>query len=134
MILSCERSHNWGTYFWEVAVEQSWTLLGHYDSKAKNSFFGMALAVFIAAETFGGHDHRYKVLMCLLVLASAAFIALKALKSRSILGALTVAISLIWVAPLIDSNFFYSVDLKFMLAHSALALAVAVGAFSYLKS
>jgi hypothetical protein len=115
-------------------VEKSWTLLGQYDAKAKNSFFGMALSVFIAAETFGGHDHRYKILMCLLVLISAAFIGLKALKAKSIAGALTVALSLIWVVPLIDASFFYSVDLTFMLAHSALALAVAVGAFSYLKS
>ena len=94
----------------------------------------MALSVFIAAETFGGHDHRYKVLMCLLVLISGAFIGLKAYKAKSIVGALTVALSLIWITPLIDSNFFYSVDLTFMLAHSALALAVAVGAFSYLKN
>ena len=94
----------------------------------------MALAVFIAAETFGGHDHRYKVLMCLLVLASAAFIATKALAAKSLLGLLTVAISLIWIAPLVDATFFYSVNLTFMLAHSVLALAVAVGAFSYLKN
>ena len=94
----------------------------------------MALSVFIAAETFGGHDHRYKILMCFLVLFSAAVIAMLTLKSKSILGALTVALSLIWILPLIDSTFFYSVDLTFMLAHSALALAVAVGAFSYLKS
>lgn len=120
--------------FREVTVEKSWTPLGHYDAEAKNSFFGMALAVFIAAETFGGHEHRYKVLMCLLVLISAAFIGLKALKAKSIVGALTVALSLIWVGPLLDANFFYSVNLAFMLAHSALALAVAVGAFSYLKN
>ena len=94
----------------------------------------MALAVFIAAETFGSHEHRYKVLMCLLVLTSAAFIGWKAFTAKSIVGILTVALSLIWIAPLIDATFFYTVDLTFMLAHSALALAVAVGAFSYLKS
>jgi hypothetical protein len=115
-------------------VEKSWTLLGQYDAKAKNSFFGMALAVFIAAETFGGHDHRYKVLMCLLVLISGAFIGWKSFNAKSIVGLLTTALSLIWVLPLVDASFFYSVDLTFMLAHSALALAVAVGAFSYLKS
>ena len=115
-------------------MEKSWTLLGHYDAKAKNSLFGMALAVFIAAETFGGHDHRYKILMCLLILISAAFIGWKALGAQSIVGLLTVALSLIWILPLIDATFFYSVDLTFMLAHSALALAVAVGAFTYLKN
>lgn len=94
----------------------------------------MALAVFIAAETFGGHDHRYKILMCLLVLISAVVIARKAFAAKSIVGALTVALSLVWILPIVDATFFYSVDLTFMLAHSALALAVAVGAFTYLKN
>lgn len=108
--------------------------MGAYDPKARNSIFGMALAVFIAAETFGSHEHRYKILMCVLVLVSAVVIAMKAIPAKSILGLLTVAFSLIWVGPLFDSTFFYSVDLFFMLAHSVLALAVAVGAFSYLKN
>lgn len=108
--------------------------MGAYDPKAKNSVFGMALSVFIAAETFGGHDHRYKVLMCILVLASAVVIAMKAIPAKSILGVLTVAFSLIWIAPLVDSSVFFSVDFFFMAAHSILALAIAVGAFSYLKN
>lgn len=94
----------------------------------------MALAVFIAAETFGGHEHRYKILMCLLVLLSAAVIAWKAFAAKSIVGALTVALSLLWLRPIFDATFFYSVDLTFMLAHSALSLAVAVGTFTYLKN
>lgn len=114
-------------------MDKGWTLLGRYEAGAKNSLFGMALSVFIAAETFGGHDHRYKVLMCLLVLASAAFIGWRAIATKSLLGLLTVLISLIWILPLVDKTFFYSVDLTFMLAHSVLALAVAVGAFTYLK-
>ena len=94
----------------------------------------MALSVFIAAETFGSHDHRYKILMSLLVLASAGVIAMKAIPAKSILGLATIAISLIWIIPIFNETFFYSVDLLFMLAHSALALAVAVGAFTYLKN
>ncbi|CAN2225665.1 hypothetical protein MCEMRE196_01366 [Candidatus Nanopelagicaceae bacterium] len=115
-------------------MEKSWTLLGHYDPKAKNSFFGMALSVFVAAETFGSHNHKYKYWMCILILASAVFIAKKALSSKSLVGIFTVLISLIWIVPIFDANFFYSLDLAFMLAHSVLALSVAVGAFSYLKN
>lgn len=115
-------------------MEQSWKLLGNYDPKAKNSFFGMALSIFIAAETFGGHGHRYKILMCALVLISSIFLAKKAVAAHSILGIATVVFSLIWVLPIFDATFFYNVDLFFMLAHSALALAIAVGAFSYLKN
>ncbi|MFM6941243.1 MAG: hypothetical protein ACKOXI_04630 [Candidatus Planktophila sp.] len=118
----------------EVLVGKGWTLLGHYEASAKNSLFGMALAVFIAAETFGTHDHRYKILMSLLVLISAAFIGWKAVGAQSILGLLTVLLSLLWIIPIVDATFFYSVDLTFMLAHSALALAIAVGAFTYLKN
>ena len=93
----------------------------------------MALAIYIAAETFGAHQHRYKILMCLLILISAAYISTKALATRSIVGIGTVGFSLIWVLPIVNDNVFYSVDLWFMLAHSILALAVAVGAFTYMK-
>lgn len=115
-------------------MEKSWTLLGHYDAKARNSFFGMALAFYIAAETFGTHNHRYKVLMCALILISAAYLGYKALRARSIAGVATAAFALIWILPLVDKTVFYSIDIWFMLAHSILSLGVAVGAFSYLKS
>lgn len=120
--------------FMGVIVEKNWSLLGHFDPKAKSSVFGMALAVFIAAETFGAHDHRYKVLMSLLVLISGAFIGVKAFAARSLTGLLATVVSLIWAIPLVNKNFFYSLDLTFMLAHSTLALLVAVGAFTYLKN
>lgn len=115
-------------------MEKSWTLLGRYEKTARTSFFGMALAVYVALETFGKHDYRYPISMCVIVLLSAAYIAKKALKAESIVGVLTVLLSLLWIAPIFNSSFFYSVDLSFMLAHSALSLAVAVGAFSYLKN
>lgn len=113
---------------------KSWSLLGHYDAKARNSFFGMALAFYIAAETFGSHNHRYKVLMCALVLISGAFLGYKAFRAHSIVGLATAAFALIWILPLVDDTVFYSIDIWFMLAHSILSLGVAVGAFSYLKS
>jgi hypothetical protein len=115
-------------------VEKKWTPLGHYEKEGRNSFFAMALAIYIAAETFGAHNHRYKVLMCLLVLISAAYISTKAIASRSIVGIGTVIFSLIWILPIVNANIFYSLDIWFMLAHSILALAVAVGAFTYMKS
>jgi hypothetical protein len=115
-------------------VEKSWTLLGQYDSKARTSFFGMALAVYIAMETFGSHQHRYQVTMCVLILLSSAYIAKKAFAAKSILGGATALFGAIWIAPIVNSSVFYSVDLYFMLAHSILSIAVAVGAFSYLKS
>ncbi len=94
----------------------------------------MALSVFIAAETFGSHGHRYKILMCALILVSAVVIAYKAVKAKSILGIATTSFALIWIGPLFSTTMFYTLDLWFMLAHSALALAVAVGAFTYLKN
>lgn len=115
-------------------MAQSWSLLGHYDRTARNSVFGMAFAVFVAAETFGAHEYRYKVLMSCLVLASGAFLGYKAFGARSILGLLTSALSLLWAVPFFDEKFFYSLDLTFMAAHSALAMAVSVGAFTYLKN
>jgi hypothetical protein len=115
-------------------VEKKWTLLGHYEKQGRTSFFAMALAIYVAAETFGAHGHRYKILMCLLILISAAYLASKAIPSRSVVGISTVIFSLIWVLPIVNANVFYSVDLWFMLAHSILALAVAVGAFTYMKS
>ncbi len=115
-------------------MEKSWTLLGQYDAKARTSFFGMALAVYLAIETFGSHNYRYSVTMCVIVLLSSAYLAKKAFLSKSIIGAATALFGLIWIAPIIDSSIFYKVDLSFMLAHSILSIAIAVGAFSYLKS
>lgn len=111
-----------------------WSLLGHYDRTARNSSFGYVLAIIVAMETFNSSGHRYKTWMCYLIIASGIYIAKKAFSTKSILGIATSVFSLIWLAPLLDSNFFYNIDLNFMLAHSALSLAVATGAFTFLKS
>jgi hypothetical protein len=116
-----------------VVVEKSWTLLGSYDEKARTSFFGMALAVYIALETFGKHGNRYQISMCALVILSALYMAKKALAAQSIFGLATSLFSLIWIAPILDKTVFYNVDLFFMFAHSILALLVAAGAFTFLK-
>jgi hypothetical protein len=117
-----------------VAVERKWTLLGNYNKDARNSFFAMALSIYIAAETFGAHEHRYKILMSLLILASGAYLASKAIPARSIVGISTSAFSLIWLLPILNADIFYSVDIWFMLTHSILAISVAVGAFTYMKN
>jgi hypothetical protein len=116
------------------SVANTWTLLGHYNAKSRTSFFGMVLAVYVAIETFGSHHHRYKVMMCALILISAAYIAKKAWTAKSSVGILTAIFGLIWIAPIVNANVFYDVDLWFMLPHSIFSLAAAVGAFSYLKS
>lgn len=94
----------------------------------------MVLAVIIAFETFTSRDVTYSVWMSALVLISGGVIAKKAHHTQSILGILTAAFSLLWIIPVFDSQFFNSVDLVFMAAHSILSLAVAVGAFTYLKN
>lgn len=112
----------------------SWSLLGTYEKQARTSFFAMALAIYVAAETFGSHHFRYKILMCLLILISGAYIAYKAARSHSIIGIATSLVSLIWILPIVNEKVFYTVDLSFMLAHSTLSLLVAVGAFTYMKN
>lgn len=111
-----------------------WSLLGQYDRTAKNSYFGYVLAVLVAMETFNKSGQTYKVWMCALVLASAIFIAKKAISAKSLLGIATLLISLFWILPIFNSEFFYNIDATFMLLHSALSLSVAVGAFTYLKN
>lgn len=118
----------------EVSRTKNWTFLGHFDSQGRNSTFGLAYAVIIAAATFQSHAQRYKIGMSVLVLLAAVFMAKKAWTSNSILGISTAVYSLVWLAPIIHRTIFYAVDGWFMVAHSILALAVAVGAFSYLKN
>jgi hypothetical protein len=113
---------------------KSWSFLGHFHSEGRNSTFGLAYAVIIAAATFQSHAQRYKIGMGLLVLVAGVFVAKKAWDSHSILGMATALYSVVWLAPIIRSSIFYSVDGWFMVTHSILALAVAVGAFSYLKN
>ena len=115
-------------------AKPGWSLTGSYPREGRNSTFGLVYAVVIASETFVAHPHGYSALMSALVLIAGGFIGRAALKARSILGAVTAALSLLWIAPLINKSIFESVDLTFMLAHSALALLVAVGAFTYLKN
>lgn len=111
-----------------------WSLLGNYDRALKNSYFGYALSVIIAMQTFNKSGVRYSVWMSALFIASGAYIAKKALSGKSYLGIATALLSLVWFAPIISADAFYNINLNFMLAHSTFALSVAVGAFSYLKS
>lgn len=111
-----------------------WSFLGNYDRTLKNSYFGYALSVIIAMQTFNKSGVRYSVWMSALFIASGCYIGMKALRGKSYLGIATTLISLIWIAPIISVDAFYNINLYFMLAHSAYALSVAVGAFSYLKS
>jgi hypothetical protein len=117
-----------------MGQDRTWTLKGEFPAEAKNSTFGFAYAVIIAALTFQNHPQPYKIGMSFIVLLAGAFIAKKALSAGSILGISTAIFSLIWLLPIFDSHIFYRVDLWFMLTHSLLALAVAFGAFSYLKN
>lgn len=94
----------------------------------------MVYSVIIAGLTFDKGGHRYKVLMCYLILLAGAYIAKKAIDASSILGVATGLFSLVWILPIIDKSVFYTVNLSYLIAHSILAIAVAVGAFSYFKN
>lgn len=115
-------------------AKPGWSLTGTYPREGRNSTFGYVYAFVIASETFIAHPKGYSPFMSVLVLLAGAFIARAAWKSRSILGAATAALSLLWIAPLVGSSIFEKVDLPFMASHSALAIAVAVGAYTYLRN
>jgi hypothetical protein len=117
-----------------MSTGKGWTVLGHFDPKVRTSAFAMVYSVMIAGLTFDKGGHRYKVLMCYLILIAGAYIAKKAIDASSILGVCTALFSLIWVLPILDKTVFYTVNLPYLIAHSILAMAVAVGAFSYFKN
>ena len=117
-----------------MASEKSWSALGVYEKEAKASIFGIVLAVITTAETFKSGDSPYKLWMSVIILASGVFIAKKAYDSGSYLGILTGLFTLIWIVPFLDKTFFYSMDATFLTIHSIYSIAVAVGAYSYLKN
>jgi hypothetical protein len=117
-----------------MASQKSWSALGVFEKDAKSSIFGIVLAVITAAETFRTTDAPYKLWMSAMILASGAFIAKKAYDSGSYVGILTGLFTLIWVIPFFDKTFFYSMDATFLVLHSIYSLAVAVGAYSFLKN
>ena len=117
-----------------MASEKSWSALGVYDKEAKASIFGIVLAVITTAETFRSGDAPYKLWMSAIIIASGIFIAKKAYDSGSYLGILTGLFTLVWIMPFLDSTFFYSMDATFLTIHSIYSIAVAVGAYSYLKN
>ena len=117
-----------------MASEKSWSALGVYEKEAKASIFGIVLAVITTAETFRSGGAPYKLWMSAIILASGVFIAKKAYESGSYLGILTGLFTLVWIMPFLDSTFFYSMDATFLTIHSIYSIAVAVGAYSYLKN
>ena len=117
-----------------MASEKSWSALGVYDKEAKASIFGIVLAVITTAETFRSGGAQYKLWMSAIIIASGVFIAKKAYDSGSYLGILTGLFTLVWIMPFLDSTFFYSMDATFLTIHSIYSIAVAVGAYSYLKN
>lgn len=117
-----------------MASQKSWSALGVFEKEAKASIFGIVLAVITTAETFRSGDAPYKLWMSVIVLASGVFIAKKAYDSGSYVGILTGLFTLIWIIPFFDSTFFYSMDATFLTIHSIYSIAVAVGAYSYLKN
>ena len=117
-----------------MASEKSWSALGFYEKEAKASIFGIVLAVITTAETFRSGGAPYKLWMSAIIIASGVFIAKKAYDSGSYLGILTGLFTLVWIMPFLDSTFFYSMDATFLTIHSIYSIAVAVGAYSYLKN
>jgi hypothetical protein len=117
-----------------MASEKSWSALGVFEKEAKASIFGIVLAVITTAETFRSGETPYKLWMSAIVLASGVFIAKKAYDSGSYVGILTGLFTLIWIIPFFDKTFFYSMDATFLTIHSIYSIAVAVGAYSYLKN
>ena len=117
-----------------MASEKSWSALGVYEKEAKASIFGIVLAVITTAETFRSGGAPYKLWMSAIIIASGVFIAKKAYDSGSYLGILTGLFTLVWIMPFLDSTFFYSMDATFLTIHSIYSIAVAVGAYSYLKN
>ena len=117
-----------------MASEKSWSALGVYEKEAKASIFGIVLAVITTAETFRSGDAPYKLWMSAIILASGVYIAKKAYDSGSYVGILTGLFTLIWIIPFLDSTFFFSMDATFLTIHSIYSIAVAVGAYSYLKN
>jgi hypothetical protein len=117
-----------------MASQKSWSALGVFEKEAKASIFGIALAVITTAETFRSGEAPYKLWMSAIILASGVFIAKKAYDSGSYVGILTGLYTLIWIIPFLDSTFFYSMDATFLTIHSIYSIAVAVGAYSYLKN
>ena len=117
-----------------MASEKSWSALGVFEKEAKASIFGIVLAVITTAETFRSGDAPYKLWMSAIILTSGVFIAKKAYDSGSYVGILTGLFTLIWIIPFLDSTFFYSMDATFLTIHSIYSIAVAFGAYSYIKN
>jgi hypothetical protein len=117
-----------------MASEKSWSALGVYEKEAKANIYGILLAVITAVETLRSGQAPYKLWLSTIIIASGVFLVKKAYDSGSYVGILTGLYTLIWVIPFVDSTFFYSVDGTFLALHSIYSIAVAVGAYSYLKN
>ena len=108
-----------------------WTLFGPKLEKPVANLVALVLAFFFGAETFFEVDAQYSPFMAIFAIAGSAFALRKAIEARAYFGFVPMAISLIWINPLLGGDLFNEMSVLFFVAHAALSLAFATAAYTF---
>jgi hypothetical protein len=114
--------------------KRNWTLFGPRLEKPRPSLTVAAVSILFAAQTFTATDEAYPVYMCVLAWVSAAWITWFAIKKSALIGLLAIAVSLLWLNPILGGTWFASFGIEYLLTHAALALVWAACAYTFMAT
>ena len=114
-----------------MSTETRWTLFGPKIEKPVGNLVPLVLAFFFGAETFFELDAQYSPFMAIFAIAGSALALQKGLAAKAYFGFVPMAVSLLWVNPLLGGDLFNEMSVLFFLAHAALAMAFATAAYTF---
>lgn len=114
-----------------MTAEAKWTLFGPKTEKPVANLVPLVLAFFFGAEVFFEIDAQYSAFMSIFALAGSALALQKGVAARAYFGFVPMALSLLWINPLLGGDLFNEMSVLFFLAHAALAMSFAIAAYTF---
>lgn len=114
-----------------MSTEAKWTIFGPKIEKPVANLVPLVLAFFFGAETFFELDAQYSPFMAIFAIGGSAMALRKGIDARAYFGFVPMAISLLWINPLLGGDIFNQMSVLFFLAHAALAMAFATSAYTF---
>ncbi len=114
-----------------MASPTAWSAFGPRPKRARGSMLGIVLALMFALPVMSTPASHYPSYLALFAFCGAAWFVTLAWRARALLGLPLMPVALLWVNPLLGGTWFTHQGAPFFLAHSALALLFAAGAYTY---
>lgn len=111
-----------------------WTLTGPKLNQPRPSWVALVIAFFLAAETFLEVAAVYPPYMSALAIGGSLWAAWVGARRRALLALALPAVSLAWLNPLLNGDWFTQTSFELFASHAALALLFAIGGYTFLAT